>query len=323
VDEPDYTDYSATTLQSDYNRIKKAAPNMPVYVNYSGGVVLGAQRTRGGTLTSQVPYNSYLNATDWVSSDIYPITGWNRPDWIDYGTVSADAKKNPGATIDRLRTLAPSKPQWAAIETSDQNLSWMPGARGVNAAEFRGQLWHSIVHGAKGVLYFPLDLASTFRFDATPADVANEMLVQHPRIQQLARVLNGDWKPTGTKGYTESTEDLGFASPDARIEGSWHHYTDGDYFVVLNMSSTPGTYTFDVTGASGTAKVIGEARFLQTSGDDLTDSFAPWETHIYKFPNTASPCEIDCTSVITVPEPSALGLAIGATLLAFRRSRQR
>ena len=332
VDEPDYTDYSASALQSDYNRIKKASPNMPVFVNYSGGVVLGAQRTRNGTSTSAVPYGSYLNATDWVSSDIYPVTGWNRPDWIDYGAASADGKKNPGTSIDRLRTLAPAKPQWAIIETSDQNLSWVPGGRGVHAAEFRGQLWHSIIHGAKGVTYFPLELGSTFRFDATPAAVANEMLTQHPRIQQVARVLNNNWKPAGTKGHTEPTEDLGFASSDARIEASWHHHTDGDYFMVLNMSSTPGTYNFNVRGVAGLAKVVGEGRTVQPSGDVLSDSFDPWETHVYKFANTAAPCEIDCAplaapavfaSIPAVPEPSCIALLFGAALVAFRRNRKR
>ena len=59
------------------------------------------------------------------------------------------------------------------------------------------------------------------------------------------------------------------------------------------------------------------------TGDLLTDSFAPWETHIYKFPNPTAPCEIDCTSVTAVPEPSSLGLAIALVLLTFRRHRQK
>ena len=57
-----------------------------------------------------------------------------------------------------MQTLAEwsdGKPQWAVIETSNQRLSWVPGSRGVTRDEFRGELWHSIINGAQGVVYFP------------------------------------------------------------------------------------------------------------------------------------------------------------------------
>lgn len=350
-DEPDYRDYPATTLQADYARIKKAAPNMPVTVNFSGGTVLGAA-TQSGARVSDATYLEFLKATDWVSNDIYPVTGWNRPDWIDYSQSPSD-RKTPGMALDKLSALSAQtsadgkpKPQWAVIETSDQNLNWLPPeTRGATKDEVRGEVWHSIIHGAQGIVYFPHTFNS-FHFDATPADVATELTGQHKRIQKLARVLNTDRTPGVDKGHaTEAALDFP-ASNDARLEGTWRHYSDGDYFFVLNMSSnTVENLTVNLLGLtdaenpSATACVVDESRLLTAQADDanasqatLTDDFGPWEMHVYKFfnddPSAAFPVACDTpsatqASLTAIPEPGVAAWLASACVLLLRRGRRR
>ena len=354
-DEPDYREYSATQLQTDYSRLKAAAPQMPVTVNFSGGTVLGAA-TANGKRVSDATYIDYLKAADWVSSDIYPVTGWDRPDWIDYSQSPAD-RKTPGMALDKLSALSAqtsssglAKPQWAVIETSDQNLNWLPSStRGPTEHEVRGEVWHSIIHGAQGIVYFSHTF-NPFHFDATPANVGTELTSQHKRIQKLARVLNTDRTPGADRGHVTGAELAFPASNEGRLEGTWRHYEDGDYFFVLNMSAnTVSSMTVDLLGVPtgsdnpfATACVVDEARSLtaqsatrtingQTvSVATLNDTFDPWEVHVYKFPggdpNAAFAVSCDGpgmgSSMAALPEPGAAGMLAVGTLVLLRRGRR-
>jgi hypothetical protein len=199
-DEPDLGDKRGkpgsdpASLQQLYAQYKAAAPQMPVYINLSGGDVRGAWQHGGAARAHSAAYSG---AADWISQDLYPITGWARPDWIDLSLpVAMPAAKEPdrytvGWTIDALRDLSEGKPQFAIIECSNQNLNWLPAAkrRGVSADEFRGQLWHAIIHGAVGIGYFPQQIGGGFKFDAMPDDVAAEMTAQDKKIAALSDIL--------------------------------------------------------------------------------------------------------------------------------------
>jgi hypothetical protein len=371
-DEPDYRDVDPAQTQAQYTRLKQAAKHLPVLANFSGGTVLGAG-TQSGKKVSDDAYRSYLAGADWVANDIYPVTGWGRADWIDYSQSSDGARRNPGAAIDKLRTLSGEKPQLAIIETSNQRLGWVPNSRSVTPDELRGQVWHSIIHGAKGVVYFPLAF-NGFKFDNTPAEVAAEITATNARIQSLATVLNDTWNEDAP-GHGEPGEKLSFVGDaGGLLEGSWRHTADADYFFVLNMSSTgkdtPVELTFGIEGAQGLASIIGEDRTLSTadgegSVDWITDSFTPWEMQVYKFarqlgevtpadptspttpvdpgtPTIPTPPQEPPRVIITpggdhppisevggstedgtvVPEPGALGVALGGALIALRRRRR-
>src|SRR5258706_10653364 len=123
-------------LQDDYAAWKKAAPQLPVFVNFSGGNVMGGK-------VPKALYLEYLKAADWVGNDFYPVTGYNRPDWL----------WKIGAAVDTLRGWSGGKPQLGLIETSAQRLSWTPRAtRGGGTDELGAEVWHAGIPRASGIV---------------------------------------------------------------------------------------------------------------------------------------------------------------------------
>jgi hypothetical protein len=297
-DEPDYRGTPPAELAANYAAWKAVDPAKPVFTNFSGGNVLSGATPRS-------TYEQFFASTDWVSHDIYPVTGWGRPDWIDY-SVPLASRRNPGAAIDTLYAWS-GKPQYAIIETSNQQLPWISNPRGVTPDELRGQIWHSIIHGARGIFYFPFRIG-TFSYDATPADVAEEMTRQNLRIQSLARVLNSADEPADPQWRLDLDSPL--------LEGTLR-ILDGDaYFFILNLStSTLSGQAIDLPLVAGLEQlaVLGESRSVLLAGTTLVDSFSPFELHVY---------HAALSDLQPIPEPgSALLITLASlSLLGRRRS---
>ena len=316
-DEVDFNEMSAKGLLNDYRAMKAVDTKNPptVLMNFSGGTVLGLG-TRDGDSVPNSRYQAYSKAADWTSNDFYPVTGWGRSDWIDYSKDITD-RRTPGKAVDKLRMLSGNKPQLAVIETSDQNLAWVPGDHGVNRAQFRGQLWHSIIHGARGIVYFPFQFRERFTFDATPADVAEEMTIQHARVQRLASVINAKPNP----------KELGFVAGNKKasrlLEVTWRRGRGADYFFVLNMSSTSLEMPFDLTGVVGSGVIHGEDRTLRPNSEGTyKDKFAPWEMHVYKFAHPldgVAAARKRSRSIAAVPEPGMMGVVLALGMVLLRR----
>jgi hypothetical protein len=257
-DEPDANGVSAATLAAEYKSAKAADPNIPVFTNFSGGYVLDWQ----GNMTS-AQYKADLASTDWVGSDIYPVTGWNDPSALDA----------PGDSVAKLSQLSGGKPQFAFIETSNQNLAWLPpGTTGVTPGQFTAELWDSLVQGAHGIVYFPQSF-NAFSYDSTPPAVAAAMTTQDARIESIGAVLNSTRDPAG----------LGLKLSSGLV-GDYYSYEGKSYFVVVNMTNTTlsnQSITMTGVGSATSAAVQGESRTVAVNNGTLTDSFAPYSVHIY------------------------------------------
>jgi hypothetical protein len=374
-DEPDHNGDLPSEMVSRYNKMKAAVAAAPVIINFSAGDFLDPAKA------NKARYQEYMSAGDILSSDIYPITGWNRPDWISYTSATAD-RRNPGVAVDRLNEWGAGAPyidsaarnaakaQMAFIEAADANLSWVRGGRGPTAAEMRGQTWDAIIHGARGISYFTLDLDRTFNFDGTyltdrrgrvTYDTATEMTKQNARIGELARVINDERDPeTLSVSLTDATgrtftsvvadgPDQFYASQGQPIEATWRHVDlgteglvdhalDGDYFFVLNMSDAArGATTIRFDGVNGDfLGIVGESMGPDGVTFDaalgfatITDTFNPFEMHVYKFdlgfeqPATAMAMVASFGGASAVPEPGTAGVALGAAALLAARRRRR
>ncbi|HEV8605996.1 MAG TPA: PA14 domain-containing protein [Tepidisphaeraceae bacterium] len=258
-DEPDIHLAKSAELQADHDKWKAIDPNRPILINFAGSDVLD---WNGGT--SEATYKSYLNATDWVSNSIYPVTGWYRPDDLDIS----------GRALDKLEKWSNGKPQFAIIESGPQKLSWMPkDTPGPNPDQFRFEMWDAVIRGAKGIIYFPFSFTPSFRFDNTPPEIDAEMRKQHPRLVEIGPALLSPVDPPS----------IGMRLPDG-LEGSWRIYNGKKYFIILNATDQPladQRIRLRGVGAAGIATVASESRTVAISDSTITDSFGPYEAHVY------------------------------------------
>lgn len=214
------------------------------------------------------------------------MTGYDRPDWIDYSQSPSD-RKTEGLTVQRLARLSGDKPQFAFIETSDANLSWTPpGTPGVTPAQFRGEIWDAIIHGAQGIFYFPQSF-NPFQYDATPANVVAEMTTQDALIDSMAPILNS------AASYPDPALQLSFSSQ--LLEGTSRTLNGEHYDFVLNMSRRALIgQTVEMPGlpAGRAVNVLNESRSLVTQSNAVTDNFAPYQLHIYNIgPASSQPMQ--------------------------------
>ena len=184
-----------------------------------------------------------------------------------------------GEDVKNLRhaDLSDGRPQplWNFVETGwPFSESAAEGARAIVPAELRSAVWHSLIAGARGIIYFQHSFGGPvahhgLRGECYPEnrDMATQVDAQ---IKSLAAVLNS---PFVTSGWT------GDADTEAMVK--W----DGSNFYVFAGARTgPDTMTFSLPCVgNATAAVLGENRSLPVSGGSFTDDFADKNAvHIYR-----------------------------------------
>ena len=119
---------------------------------------------------------------------------------------------------------------------------------------------------------------------------------------------------------------------DPKIEATWREYNGNDYLFVLNLSNSTLTgQQIAVAGMSDTSlNVLGETRDAeQLTNGNLTDSFAPYQMHIYTtdfsavvngvgLPPGTDPGGVN---IQPIPEPASLLAVAGLGMLSLRRRR--
>jgi len=244
-DEPELN-HEQALVQANYRAWHAAAPQIPVWLNVSGGSV--AKET-------QSELAPYLSSADWISDDIYPVTGWDQPGGLDLNEEGDWI----GGTLNTLAGWSGRKPQLQIVETSNQQLSWIPNSRGVTPDEFRGSVWVSVIHGAKGVIYFPQSFGSGFSYDGTPDDVVAEMTKVDAQLKQWSTVLLAPGHMTVVpKPFEQATRALNGRT----------------YVITLNFSHSPAElngvsyapYQVRITTPSGLPAVPPQSRFDSVRG---------------------------------------------------------
>ena len=259
-DEPDgiFSQVPYAQIQARYAAWKSANPGRNVFINFVGDL----NQYDLDTGESGDPwYAKYVAGADWISADTYPV---NRDRSLS--TV--------GEMVDHLRALAGGKPVFAFIESSD--IDPTRDGPGPTPDQLRAEIWLAIIHGVRGIWYFPEQVGNgiPFYYDTTPPDVVDEMTLQNAVITQLAAVLQGPINPSSV-GATVS----------APLEAAWRKAPSGKYFFVLNLSDAARngeTITLTGIGAATTAAVHGENRTVAISGAAITDDFGPYAVHIYR-----------------------------------------
>jgi hypothetical protein len=283
-DEPDVEANNApcggncvSLIESMSAQWRAADPTRPIFVNIAGPNVMqpracdycngpGDEAPSADCYPDNDQcYPRILATADWVSQDIYPVTGW-LPDEAMRDDITV-----VGRTLDRIGDWT-DQPKFAIVELSDQRLNFNgAGTRGPTADEVRAEVWHAIIHGARGIFYFP-QAFNPFEWVAVPSEVVAEMVVQHELLDALGPLVQADIDP-----------DVVSVVVDAPLEVTWR-VTDGSVWLfVLNTANAPGTATIRVAGdlAGDEAVTYAEDRVVAHTDGTLTDAFDPLQVHIY------------------------------------------
>jgi len=252
---------------ADYGRIRSADPSRPVLLNLGQGVAWDAWHGRGVRTNHPEDYPEYLKGCDIASFDIYPVV---HPSRQVAGKLWYVARG-----VQRLREWSAGRRiVWNCIEcTRISNLKVKP-----TPAQVRAEVWMSILHGSRGLIYFVHQFQPTFVEAGLLADP--EMLSAitniNARIRQLAAVINGaDLRDAAT---------VASSKPDVPIAMMARRHDGAVYVFAVNMrdAQTTGSFAVRRLAEKARAEVLGEGRTVPVEQGRFQDEFKPYDTHIYR-----------------------------------------
>lgn len=254
-------------IVAEYKRMRAADPTRPVLLNLGQGVAWDHWHGRGVRTNHPEDYAEYVKGCDIASFDIYPVT---HPSAEVSGKLGYVAKG-----VERLTAWAgDTRPVWNCIEcTRINNPTCKPTPQQV-----RCEVWMSLVHGSKGLIYFVHEWEPRSNESALLSDP--EMLAAvtriNRRIEQLAAVLNGPTIPAGAA--------VASSRPDVPIAAMMKQHEGSVYVFAVCMEDAATQAEFAVRGLTGRrpVTVLDEQRTLESRDGAFADDFKPWDVHLYR-----------------------------------------
>ncbi len=249
-----------------YKTIKAHDPSRPVFMTVTG--YFHPHFKKWSKNQRERLYPAYVRAADVVGYDIYPVYGWNKPEWIH---LVHDA-------TERLTAMAGPRPVYAWIETSRGSRWTGPLAKQekVTPRHIRAEVWMAITGGATAVGYFTHVWKPSYKQFGVPEANREALAEINAQITRLAPAILG--KPA--EGQTAVAE------PGVKVDALFRAHDGAAYVFAVNYDERlKGTdVRFEVPGlADGAAvEVLGEGRTLRLRGGRFTDRFAPLAVHVYR-----------------------------------------
>jgi hypothetical protein len=254
-------------IVQDYRKLKEADSTRPILLNLGQGVAWDNYIGRGVRRNHPEDYAEYIKGSDLVSFDIYPACHENKEIAGKLWFV-ADG-------VVRLR-------KWS----NDRNVVWNciectcisnPAAK-ATPKQVKAEVWMSLIHGSRGLIYFVHQFKPKFIEAGLFAD--GEMLAKvteiNQQIHELAPVLNS---PEIRNGVVVKS-----SSQEAPVEAMARRHGGVLYVFAVGMRNGKAMASFTLPGRKGQAKaeVIHEKRTLKVVDGVFRDTFEPWDVHLYK-----------------------------------------
>lgn len=275
-DEPDNAQWNSSAnrydppvlpsvIQSRYTTMKSLDKSRPVFLNFGAGMAdekWGGRGTRTGHLED---YPEYIKGADILSFDFYPVAGPSRTELQGHLEVV-------GNGVRRLVGWAQEKPVWNFIEAAGVKNGTRP-----TQTQIRSEVWMSIINGAVGTMYFVHEFTPSF-IEATPLQdpkLASALTTINDRLRKLAPVLNS----ASVRG------DVTITAP-RRIEFLHKVLAGKDYLLAVNMDPQSCTAGILLNGLDkAPVQVLDESRSLSLVKGAMTDTFGPYQVHLYQIGN--------------------------------------
>ena len=253
---------SPETIVRNYEKMRAADPTRPVFLNLGQGVAWDNYIGRGVRRNHPEDYPEYLKGCDIASFDIYPVVHDN-PEVA--GKLEFVAKG-----VERLRQWTRGeKLIWNCIEcTRIDN----PDKK-ATPKQVRSEVWMSLIHGSRGLIYFVHQFKPTQREAALLDDpeMLGAISAINRQIHALAPVLNSPSVSDAIK------VEAPIASMVKRHKGATYLFA-----VCMRNESARATFKFRAGPNTAVAEVLEESRKVPIQNAEFTDSFAPYEAHLYR-----------------------------------------
>ncbi|MEA3460824.1 MAG: hypothetical protein U9R49_03020 [Bacteroidota bacterium] len=280
-DEPAFTWNSADPrvrpepLIETYQLIKQEDPDHLVITNH-------------GPVNLVSTLATYNRATDIVACDVYPVIPHGiKPSYALYPDGLQGDLLNPyisqvGEYTDKMkRVVEYSRPvfmvlqafSWEMLKNEEERDSTMilyPGYK-----ESRFMAYNAIVHGATGILYWGSN------YTPQPSAFISDLNKVTRELAGMQEILSaGNAEHNITKEYHE----LGY-SVDTGIEMLVKEVEGKTYMLTVNSDKNPVKVSMTGLDKFAVAKVLNEDRTVVIEEGRLTDSYEPFDVHIYKLGN--------------------------------------
>jgi hypothetical protein len=257
---------SPDTIMRNYNKLRAADPSRPVLLNLGQGVAWDNYIGRGKRRNHPEDYAEYAKGADIVSFDIYPA--------VHSDPAIAGKLEYVARGVERLaQWTGGAKAVWNCIEcTRISNTQTKPTPHQV-----RAEVWMSLIHGSRGLIYFVHQFQPTFKEAALlddPEMLAGVTALNH-QIHALAEVLNSPTVDAVT--VTSSAQEVPIACMAKRHDGATYLFA-----VAMRNQSTRGS--FKVQTKDSVVEVLEEARTIPMAHGEFTDEFKPYQVHLYRIP---------------------------------------
>jgi len=250
-----------------YRAIHAADPSRPVFMTFTGN--FHPHFDKWNDRQRQELYPAYVQAADVVGYDIYPIYGWNRPDWLHLVYEATGL----------LTELAGPRPVYAWIETSrgGQWTGALERQHEVTPAHIRAEVWMSICQGATAIGYFTHVWKPSYSQFGVPEENRHALRSINDQIRRLAPVILA----------AEPSHDVTIQSQgDVKLGGMARRHEGDFYFFAVNFDSraiaTEGHIRVSGLPEGRQVTVVDEDRTIVTETGGFRDRFAPLSVHIYR-----------------------------------------
>ncbi len=260
-------------ILEDYKHTCQVDPSRPVFLNLGQGVAWDRWQGRGVRTNHPEDYPLYVQGADIVSFDIYPVVH-NHPEvkgklwYVAYG-------------VARLRHWSEyRKIVWNCIECSRvSNPHVKP-----TVEQIRAEVWMSIIHGSRGIIYFVHQFKPNFIEASLLVDpeLKDGVARINRQIHELATVINS---PTVRSRVSVTTD-----PPNVPVAFMVKHVDESMYIFAVAMRNRAVRATFRLKAAPGnpSVEVLGENRTIPVTEGQFADEFPPYGVHLYKLAWTAN-----------------------------------
>jgi hypothetical protein len=248
-----------------YQSMKEADSSRPVLLNLGQGVAWDGWWGRGPRSGHPEDYPLYVQGCDIASFDIYPAMDTHPAVSGNLWYVAEGVKRLIAASD-------PPKIVWNVIEAAGGHTGRRPTPHQV-----RTEVWMSIIHGSRGILYFVHEWKPEFCSRVLLEDVNLFKGVQeiNAQIHHLASVINSPDQGAEV-GVVSSNPEVPLAALEKHSEGTAYLFT-----AAMRDSGTTGTFKVPPSALYSSAEVLGESRTLQILDGTFSDEFKGYAVHLY------------------------------------------